>query len=334
MTPKFSIGYNSDYENFIKLVKKYRNHIESVYLPIPKKYLGSGRIIDQPLGYEFQISNLIRILQEHKIRPFVLLNSTLLSATRFINLMKYLEKLYQKDLFKYCTVTNPYLMIQIKKNMPDVFIESSTLCRIKTVQEGKYFKEIGASRITVDREIIRDLNSLNQLKEILPLKIMVNEGCIKNCIFKYAHYNMLCANIDEISIFSFSNNKKQKIMDEMDSMCVPVVKKHPYKIFSSPFVRPEDLYRYKNITNIFKLSTRNFDTKRIEKTLKSYIKQKHEGNLVEILNSVYIDRLFKYIDNNKLNKIKFFETLSRCDDNCDKCDFCKKLFKKIKVKMK
>jgi len=38
--------------------------------------------------------------------------------------------------------------------------------------------------------------------------------------------------------------------------------------------------------------------------------------------------MFEYVDNLKLNNVKFFERLSSCNDDCEKCRFCKDLFKK------
>lgn len=333
---KFSLGYNNDLNGFIGIIEKNRQYVESVYFPIPKKYLGSGRMIDEPFTHESDIKQLIRRCNELGIKPFLLLNSTLVSASSFEKTLKYLKLLYQKVGLRHVVVTDPYLMTLIKKNFTDMFIEASTLCRVKNVEEAKYFKELGVERITVDREIIRDLKTLKSISKILPIKILANEGCMKNCIYKYSHYNMLSSkNIDE-PFFALGSSfiNRRKMYDEMDSMCVLSIKKHPYKFFSSPFIRPEDLKKYDGITNIFKLSTRNFETERIRKVVEAYINQKYSGNLVDLLNTSYIERIFEYIDNDTLNNVKFFEKITSCDDNCDKCGFCKALLVTAKVKLK
>ena len=121
-------------------------------------------------------------------------------------------------------------------------------------------------------------------------------------------------------------------MDEMDGMCIITVSKHPHKIFSAPFIRPEDLHRYDGVTKVFKLSTRNFDTKRIEKVLKAYINKRYDGNLVDLLNTAYIHEVFKYIDNSALNNVDFFERITGCDDDCESCDYCKELLEITKSK--
>jgi hypothetical protein len=147
---------------------------------------------------------------------------------------------------------------------------------------------------------------------------------------------MLSANVDDTPLLPFGKKFEdiKKATNEMDTLCVFTVSKHPHKVFSSPFIRPEDLHRYEDITNIFKLSTRNFETERIEKTLKAYIAREYDGNLVEILNTAYIDGVFEYIDNKALNSVNFFEKLSTCDDDCDKCRFCHGLLVTTKAKMK
>jgi len=83
----------------------------------------------------------------------------------------------------------------LNKKDDGLFLEVSTLARVRTLQEAKYFKKMGANRITPDREIMRDTKLLTNMSKVLPLKIMVNEGCLKDCIAKYAHYNFLSREI-------------------------------------------------------------------------------------------------------------------------------------------
>jgi collagenase-like PrtC family protease len=182
ISPKFSLGYNFDYDNFIILLEKYKEHIESVYFPPPKKILGSGRIIDEPVNYKEEIAGLIKKCRELKIAPFMILNSTIVSPVKAEKAAEYVKELHKKNGLMNVTVTDPFLIMKIKKEIPGMFIEASTLCRIQKVQEAKYFKEIGVSRMTSDRETIRDLPALRKLSEIMPLRVLANEGCIKNCI--------------------------------------------------------------------------------------------------------------------------------------------------------
>ena len=333
---KFSLGYNNDLNGFLEILEKNRLHLESVYFPIPKKYLGSGRMLDEPYSHESDIKKLIQRCSELGIKPFLLLNSTLVSASSFEKTLLYVKTLYEKNGLRHVTITDPYLMTLVKKSFPDMFVEASTLCRVKNVEEAKYFKELGVDRITSDRDTIRDLKTLKSIGKILPIKVLANEGCMKNCIYKYSHYNMLSSKSLDEPLFAFGKSvtERRKMYDEMDSMCAVSISKHPYKVFSSPFIRPEDLKKYEGITNVFKLSTRNFESERIKKVLEAYIAQKYSGNLVDLLNTSYIERIFDYIDNDALNKVKFFDKLSKCDDNCDKCGFCKTLLKTANVKMK
>ena len=59
---KFSIGYNYEYKNFCNLLEKYQEYIESIYFPLPKKYLGSGRNKKEPKSYENDFYQLINLL--------------------------------------------------------------------------------------------------------------------------------------------------------------------------------------------------------------------------------------------------------------------------------
>ena len=247
MKPRFSIGYNFDLESFLQLISAYNKHIDSVYFPIPRKYLGSGRILDEPPRYEKEVIELIKRCRGMEITPFMILNSTIVSASGIISVLSYTKRLHENGLLNHATVTDPYLMMQIRKEMPGMFVEASTLCRIRTVQEAKYFRELGVSRITSCRETIRDMKLLKEICGVLPVKVMANEGCIKNCVYRFAHYNMLSANVDEQPLLPFGDayRKRKRMMEEMDGMCVFTVSRHPHKVFSAPLIRPEDLKRYR-----------------------------------------------------------------------------------------
>ncbi len=322
MNMRFSIGYNHDLDGFKKLVERFRKHLDSIYFPVPGRIMGSGRILYESPDYDPE--KLIELAHENDITPIILLNSTVVSVSAIQRTLDYLGKL---DIRR-AVVTDPYLMMQIRENFPDIRLEVSMLARVRTLQEARYFKDMGASMITPDREINRDTELLRKMKKILPLKILVNEGCLKDCIHRYSHYNFLSSDKGKDPLFTITKKQKQyrKHLDRMDSMCMTLIEKHPHKIFSSPFVRPEDLGHYDGISDVFKLSTRNFDTSRIKKLIKAYVRKTYHGNLLDILNSVYTDRLDITIENSAIPK-DFFEKLSGCDDDCRNCSYCREVLK-------
>jgi len=317
---KFSIGYNGDLDKFLKLVKKYRKNIKSVYFPIPIKYMNSCRILKESETYISDINKLLRNLKKLKIISLMLLNSTIINPRKIKGIIKFIEHLKNNKLLNDIVVTDPFLLKSIRAYFPKLNIEVSVVAHVRTLEEAKYYKDLGANKISIDREIIRDLNQIKKISKILPVKILLNEGCIKNCIYRYSHYNHLSS----YNWLSFSKlNTKNR--NEINHMCIINVIKYPFKFFSSPFVRPEDLKYYLDKNLDFKLSTRNFTTKKIEKCLIAYSQQNYNGNLLDILNSNYLNFIFDYIDNNELNNYSFFNKLSKCKDNCEKCNYCKNL---------
>lgn len=318
---KFSIGYNNDIEGFLRIMKRHHDKIKSIYFPLPQEYMGSGRApIKKPAEkYQQEINLLLKLATKLKITPILLLNSTIINYTKIQKVLKVLKTLYEKKLIRHVVLTDPYLMTRIKKNFPDIIIEISILAHVRTIQEAKYYKDIGANIITIDREKIRNIPFITKISQIIKPKILVNEGCLKNCIYRYSHYNNLCL------ASSMKNYKLDYFRSySIDKMCLITVSKYPQKIFSSPFIRPEDLKFYSHLNLDYKISSRNWSSNQLEEALVAYYTQNYKGNLINLLNTTLLC-MIDSIDNKKLDNYEFFKKLSSCDDNCDKCEFCKNL---------
>jgi len=325
---KFSVGYNYDLDGFLSLISRYKKNIDSVYFPIPNIYLGSCRVGPQKNAKEY-IKEIFKILEKCKeleIDSIMLLNSTVVDYSKIYRILSILRFLKRKNLLNRVCVADPYLLKEIKKNIPEMIFEISIVAHVRTLEEAKFFKEIGADIITVDREIIRNIALIKNMCKISKIKVLLNEGCLKDCVYRYAHYNFLSS----CSFNDKKNNISSDQKNKVDKMCTDIISKHPHKIFSAPFVRPEDLKEYLGFGLKFKLSTRNWTTDVIEQCLVSYSNMGHKGNLISILNSNTSD-IFEYIDNSKLEGINFFEKLSNCGDNCEICDFCNKLLKEAVI---
>lgn len=289
--------------------------------------MGSCRDVSQPAAKAFvkELYILMAKCKELRIIPLLLLNSTIIDYTKVNIIIRSIDYLKKKGLLNHVVVTDPYLIMKIREFSPDIFIEVSIVAHVRTLEEARYFKDLRVDCVTVDREIIRNISLIKKMRNILRIKVLLNEGCLKNCIYRYSHYNYI-----SYCTGKFRNAKKILRSSEstkIDSMCRMNALKRPYKFFSAPFVRPEDLNHYLGSDLDFKLSTRNFDTPALEECLVAYSERRYAGNLLKLL-STRAFCMFEYVDNLKLNNVKFFERLSSCNDDCEKCRFCKDLFKK------
>jgi len=324
---RFSIGYNHDIK-LLDLLDIYKEHIEALYFPIPLQYLGSGRNILQPKSYIKEIPEIIERCNSLNITSQLLLNATCegesgLNGNFFQGLVSYIKKLKDIGLGS-VAITNPIYINRIKQEISGIRIESSVNCYVKTVEHALYLKDLDVDVLTVDRDINRNIPLIKEIKHKtnLKIKLMLNEGCLKNCPFRVAHYNYL----------SHPNVMPPRTMGGIfpDRFCLEVYLRSPLKVFSIPFIPPDALRYYESFIDYYKLSTRVFATNRIEACLKAYISRQFRGNLLEVLDSPGLS-YFEYIDYNTLNKSNFFEKMISCTNSCSSCGYCNILFKEAVV---
>jgi tetratricopeptide (TPR) repeat protein len=242
-----------------------------------------------------------------------------LEKKSFSRIIKYIQKLKSVGL-KSVVVTNPIYISEIKEQIKEIEVESSVNCYVKTLEQALYLKDLGADILTIDRDINRDIPLIEKIKNKtgLKIKIMLNEGCLRNCPFRNMHYNYL----------SHGSSSSNELIGNIfpDGFCIKIYLKNPAKVFSIPFIPPEALRKYAQIADYYKLTTRTFSTSRIESCLKAYINQGFNGNLLDILDCPGL-AYFNYIDYDMLKKDNFFEKIVKCNGNCDKCDYCNELMK-------
>ncbi len=320
--PKYSIGYNHDLK-ILDVILKYKQHIFEIYFPIPIEYLGSGRGIPQKNKYKLEILKIIDFCKNNDLKSNLLINplceGKLLDDKNHMELVvNYLKKMHSKGLDS-VTLVNPNYMELIRKNIPDIEIIASVNCFIKTAETATFYKKFGANILILDRDINRDLALIEQIKKYSELKIrlMVNEACMYDCIFRQLHFNAAAH-----SLKSHNSSLKGNLSW---LFCEKAIKMKKELIFKSPFIRPEDIKNYLQITDEFKLVTRSTSTEQVEKMLKAYVDQEYDGNLLDILSTEYAQDIFKFINNKKLDNYYFFKKMSSCKQKCNNCNYCNEL---------
>jgi tetratricopeptide (TPR) repeat protein len=326
---KFSIGYNQDIK-LLDLLDVYKDNIESLYFPIPRQYLGSGRSTPQKNSYLNEIPEVIKKCNSLKIKSQLLLNATCegesgLEKKVFSKIIDYVKKLKSLGL-KSVVVTNPVYIYEIKEQIKGIEIESSVNCYVKTVEHALYLKDLGVDTLVIDRDINRNVSLIKEIKDKtgLKIKILLNEGCLRNCPFRKMHFNFIA-------------HEKSKFKAEMisevffEKWCVKIFSHNPEKIFSVPFIPPDALKYYIQFVDYFKISSRDSSTSMIEFRLKAYINQNFNGNLLSLLDCSGLFPYFRYIDSRVLNKGSFFKKMLDCTDNCNECNYCNKLVNKAVI---
>lgn len=325
---KFSIGYNNDIK-LLDLLDVYKDNIEALYFPIPYQYSGSGRHISQKSNYINEIPKLIKKCNSLNIKSQLLLNATCegkrgLEKNFFSRIINYLQKLKNLGL-KSVIVTNPVYISEIKEQIKGIEIESSVNCYVKTVEQALYLRDLGVDILTIDRDINRNIPLIKEIrnKTGLKIRILLNEGCLRNCPFRKMHYNFIA--------HTRLKSKAKKIGGIFfERWGAKIFSKNPAKVFSIPFIPPDALKYYLPFVDYFKISGRDNPTSSIEFFLKAYINQDFKGNLLKILDSPCAS-YFAFIDYGALLKNNFFEKMIKCNSNCNECNYCNKLMKEAVV---
>ena len=326
---RFSVPYNNDFsllERLVEIKEMNGNNIEEVYFSGPQEYFGSGRVVEKVTIED--IIKVIKFCKENRIKTNLLLNSTCegidwYSPLNVSKVLKLIEILHLENGLDGVTIANPLFIQKIRKEFPKLEITASVLSQIDSVQRAMFFKNFGCNVITPDRDINRNLKLLKEIKEVgFELKLMVNEGCLFKCPYRIFHFNLI------------SHWSKEGIIpkDYFFFNCQEITKMDPSQILKSQWINPENLEKYKETTNYFKITGRTRTTEWILNTVTVYMKEELEGNLLDIMDSNldYVKNKFgAYINNKELEKIKFFEKVLDCNKNCFKCKFCEELAKKV-----
>jgi len=328
----FSVPYNDDLET-LKQVFQYKrvgnNTIREIFMAGPQEYSGSGRVTSE-LALD-QFIGIVDQIHQEGLRVNLLFNSVCegsdwYSPDVLARKMEYLRLAHKEHGVEAVTVANPILIREVRKRFPDLEICASVLSDIDSVQKALVFKECGANTITPDANINRNLPLLIEIKKAtgVELKIMVNEGCLYRCPFRKFHFNYL-------SHLSLTAGKTEGGIRSFPAEgCLPMAAADPSQLLRSGWVRPEDLGRYEEVTSFFKIVGRASPRSRALRSLKAYMTESWDGDLLDIMDGClrfFSQRYGAYIDNQKLGE--FFQDVGSCAGGCGRCDHCGDLARKL-----
>lgn len=360
------ISLATNYENeLIDQIKDYP--VYEIYGKLKNDIVGGGRPDNDLADIEkTKFEDHVKKTRAVGIKFNYLLNGSCLAnmeqdlewQKKFINFLTYLSKIGVNAL----TVTNPFLLIFIKKHFKDAFsIRISTFACIDSYEKAKYWEDMGADYICVDFvKINRDFKTLKYMVDNLKhakIEILVTNSCLKNCPMIYTHTNALS------HASSVNNIKSNEYQDWSLFYCQEQEAKDLSQYIKSPWVRPEDIKYYEAIgIEHFKITERGFPTSELVKRVKAYTERNYEGNLLDLIQGhgavfncinnskktvnsridIYneikrvrglgVPREFDrhiYIDNKKLDGFFDFFAKCKCNGNCKNCGYCNKIAESV-----
>ena len=359
---KFSLATNFDN----KLIEEIKNlNIFVLYGKMKDDFISGGRPASEMRTIEKErFEQHVKLARENGINFNYLLNGActanqeqdLVWQDNFISWISYLVSVGVNAV----TITNPLLLIIIKKHFPNVICRVSTFAKVDSLSKAKYWEDLGADIIcadftTLNRDFCALKNMVNGLKRS-KIELLATNSCLKECPFLFCHTNSI-------------SHADSNYIDWCLHNCQRIQLQNPEEYIKSPWIRPEDLRYYRDIgIEHIKITERDFPTEVLVSRAKAYYNERYEGNLLDLVqghgfslskeykelvckhqfsNVLEVDKEIKnirgigqerryprqfYIDNIKLEGfIKFFVN-DNCKRDCSKCNYCKVISEKVITK--
>lgn len=260
------------------------------------------------------------------------INSSYMQNTEFTKegltkIYRFLGKIYEAGV-RSLTITLPSL-IEVLERLPyDFRIKGSTIYQVTNVNKALELKKMGVERMVVDESINRKFNLLKRIQEAVgvPVEIIVNSVCHKDCSFRMFHYNQISG--DSVGASNKCSNSYYP------HKCLLRRYEKSSNLLRLTWIRPEDIQFYTAVgITYFKLQGRQWVLKGDPvRAVEAYFKEDYEGDLFELLNLFAPVSSFKIsVDNKKLEGFirHFYENSDFCRHDCEKCRYCESFAKRI-----
>ncbi|OQX17009.1 MAG: hypothetical protein BWK76_10900 [Desulfobulbaceae bacterium A2] len=184
------------------------------------------------------------------------------------------------------------------------------------------------ARITLDRELNRDLPRLAEVAAgcrrdfpHLRLELLANEGCLPHCLCKAAHDGC----IDMINA-GLAPELSEPLNRELG--CIRAFGHEPWRLLTSPWIRPQDRDFYLGLVDGFKICGRTLGGAFLRRVASAFLAGVHDGNLLDLLDTPcwLAERL--HLDAAAL-PADFLEHCGHCRHDCRNCGYCPALFQRI-----
>ncbi|HIE31176.1 MAG TPA: U32 family peptidase [Methanosarcinales archaeon] len=324
MKKKLYVPYPGHFDGLKELISEAGKDIYSVYMAGSPDYIGTGRSNLSAPQIE-DIREQTEYAHKHGVKMEIVLNSTCMGGRQLtpegFNLNHwYLEKLDECGIDT-IVVADPYLVETIARDF-DMRVVVSVLSFVSSPQKAELYEELGASSIVLDPDENRHFEVLHAIRDAVDceLKLLVNEGCLYQGPFRYAHFNFFS--------HAFGPPPRPNVLDDYyHHKCISMRIKNPELIITSPWIRPEDIREYAEITDVFKIGGRTHYINWVLNCLRAYTEETYDGNLMNILDCPKELRDLFYISNRDLDGV--IDHWKECPMICNNCGFCKELTDKF-----
>lgn len=339
MNKIFSVPFNpkltpQQYNEFVQFLLDHKHLISDVYFtsrikPFMQDAMGDIFLIQE--DYNYAIDAALNIQQVTGIPISATFNNIQIPPTQ-TNLDTFITNfapLYKAGV-RIATIPHTHWMAtgQIKRAFPELYVKNTILRDVRTATEIVNLAKYGFDYINLDRDLMRDRDTLLRLKEAkdwikvnlgkeIKFSLLANEGCMGSCSMMVEHFEFNNSRSgDQPQYFNdpISRVSCPKWDVEDPSVHLKTADLPPWKADWEEFVRDLGI-------DTFKMHGRESAT-RLAETM-SIIKNWNDGK--EIL----FDGFDRYLNDHSLqdkpiavwrNKIK------NCKFDCWECQYCDKIY--------
>ncbi len=317
---KFMLGYQLRRDSaFLDEIVAQKEHIHEVYFSWGDMPNGRNDQLNNKdfLPFEAQARQIedLKRLTEEGISLNLLLNGNCygrdsLSRKFFMGLGDTVDYIGENFSLTSITTTSPMIAKFMKDNFPVLEVRASVNMRIGTVEGMEYVENL-FDGYYIQREYNRDFAHLKKIKSWCDEKGkklygLANSGCLNYCSAQTFHDNLV------------AHEKELATIDnayEFQGMCHQYLKEEKHYgalITNTNFIRPEDISHYEEYFTAMKLATRV--SRNPAHILRSYIRQKYVGNILEILEPAH--NIYPYVleNGNPLKLVKINTAVAVYED--------------------
>jgi hypothetical protein len=341
MTPFLDVPFFPE-EAYIEFLNNNSAHIDSIHFSFMGEKRMDNRITEESFNKPDEV---IRMLGQLSVsNKYLLLNSifygpSLLTDTKQLKpLIDYLHTCVNEGVISGIVYCDQHLLQSLSNEAPDLVAELEAIPGINTMLDSQakissHLAYIGEtnfrlpSKLTLDRSLNRNLEKLTDTvrwcRQGYPetkLELLANEGCLPFCPYRASHDAYIALGNHE------GNDRSSRLTKELG--CMQLLNRQPYRLLQSPFIRPEDAESYLAHVDFILLCGRAQGADFLQKTISAYINRSHDGNLLDLLDSMNWLSEHLYVENSALS-FDFANMLSVCNNRCNSCGFCMELFQTI-----
>jgi collagenase-like PrtC family protease len=285
---------------------------------------GSARAIE--LDAEMW-AELYEIRNKHGIKLHYLINGNYYSNESYEKVHEIIEHIKNIDV-DILTMNNTYLLrdwqfIDIIRNCrPNkVEIKNSVNNLPRTVKDVVFLVDtLRVDHVVVDRSLNRNMDELKKISSYckernINITMLVNEGCIVDCLWK---------NIDDMMIAQTNKESNMKVISLVHNQlgCTDYFSQKPGEYLKTAFTLPTDLKKFDGLVKIIKLAGRGVPIEKWLAMCKSYMYE--DGNVS--LRSLFSTRppiQLMNITVNDLTDLNFNKITNNCKNVCGtECKLC------------